>query len=227
LAYPSTFKSLQDEVLDELRMEETDRTKVKDWINVAYAQACIECEALQADATVSLTANVASYTLNDPVVRIKWIMARGVAEPGYGPPLREVSHERLMQYRAEAQYGVLTSGSVQAYAFVGDERLELWPTPSGADTLLVWYVRLPTALAADGDLPVFNEPYASRLLKYGAMIEAAPFVKDLATNDYRALYEEWIRKFRVHLNRRSGGGAEQFEIPLGYRFSIPNSADTG
>jgi hypothetical protein len=226
MAFPSTFKSLQDEVIGELRLEEADRSVVKDWINVAYAQAAIECEALQVDATVPLSADVESYTLNDPVVRIKWITARGANQTGFGRPLKLVSHERLLELRSEAQYGLTTTGTVQCYTLAGDDRIEVWPTPqSSSDMLLMVYVKLPTALSADGDVPVFNEPYNSRLLKYGALIEAAPFQKDVAVNDYRALYEDWLRRFRLHLNRRSGSGTDQFEIPLGYRFSIPNDAD--
>jgi parallel beta-helix repeat protein len=64
LAYPSTFKDLQDNVIAKVRLDATaDRPKVKDWINRYYSRICVENEVTQTSATMVVTAGVASYTL--------------------------------------------------------------------------------------------------------------------------------------------------------------------
>ena len=43
MAFPSTFLDIQNAVINKLRLDSTnDLSKVKDWINQVYYEACIE-----------------------------------------------------------------------------------------------------------------------------------------------------------------------------------------
>jgi hypothetical protein len=75
-----------------------------------------------------------------------------------------------------------------------------------------WYVYLPDALTADGDVPLIMEPYGSQLLVYGACVELARFKKDPLLQDYEAAWQMWLTRFQLWLNRREGASARTFRI---------------
>lgn len=213
MAYPATFLSLQDSVINKLRMDTADRSKVRDWINQVYADACVETEVLQKGDTMAVTPNVGSYTLPSQVIRmIEIAMASAASPTSYGPPLEQVSLDQIIGLRQSSQVASTNNGTPSKYAVVGIQEIELWPTPTSADSLLMYYSYLPTALSADADTPVLPEPFGSKLLEYGALAEAADFVGDPDQDRYRALYENWLAKLRVHLNRRRGAGAGQLRV---------------
>lgn len=212
MAFPSTYLNLQDKILRRLRLDPTaDRATVKDVLNVIYAQVCVETEALQAAATMTATAGASTYLLPLQVLRIKEMTAAAVAG-SYGPPLQQVSLDEILSLRQSAQVAAANSGASSRYALIGMNQLELWPTPTQADTLLLYYVYLPVALNADTDIPGLQEPYATQILFYGALSELADDMSDPAEINYRQLYDMWMAKFRGHLNRRHSGVSTQFRV---------------
>ena len=104
------------------------------------------------------------------------------------------------------------TGYITHYALLGLSEFEVYPTPQSADVITIYYVAQPTALSADADVPILPEPYASKLLEYGALAEAADFKGDPAEGEYRQLYQMWRGKFIEHLNRAKGGTPEAFEF---------------
>jgi hypothetical protein len=212
MAFPSTFRSIQDAVIAKAYLNDTsaNRTRVKDWINQVYADACVETQAVQAAADGTLTANVASYTLAGTVVlEIKQITTKGVSETAYGPPLQRVDLATILAWRQGTLVPTVTpNGTVAAYALNGLNGLELYPTPQNADTLEIWHTALPTALSADSDVPVLQDPWGGKVLEYGAEAEALAFRK-MPTDEARSMYEYWLAKLRRHLHRR-GGFVTQF-----------------
>jgi hypothetical protein len=214
MAYPSTFLDLQDAVIGKLRLDPTpDRPRVKDWINQVYAQVCVETEATQKQDTVTTTIDTASYNLPDAVIRVREIVSAGASDPtSYGPPLEQVSLDELLTLRQSGTVAYTNQGAATKYALAGMNQLELYPTPTSVDTLLLFYVYLPAALVGDAAISALPEPYASKLLEYGALAEAADFIGHPEQDRYRALYEDWLRRFRTHLARRRGAGAGQLRV---------------
>jgi hypothetical protein len=224
VAYPSTFKDLQDNVIAKVRLDATaDRPKVKDWINRYYSRICVENEVTQTSATMTVTPGVASYTLPAAILRIKDIVG---APPGggYGPPLEAVSLDQILAWRQTGTVAPISNQTSTRYALAGQNELELFPTPANADTLLIYYVYLPTPLSADADVPVLQEPYATECLEYGACFEAAAFKGDPAAGDWHSLYADAASRLTRHLSRRVTGNTGQLRV-VGTRTPLYLRAD--
>lgn len=133
-------------------------------------------------------------------------------------PMIQTSLDYILR-RRQASGGVGTaSGYITHYALLGLNDLEVYPTPQSADTVTVYYVALPTALSANGDTPVLQEPYASKVLEYGALAEAGDYKGDPMTDEYRALYQMWMAKLKTHITRRAGSQPGQFRVFPEHRF---------
>lgn len=228
MAFPSTFADITTAVITKARLSTTnDTTKVHDWINQVYAQVCVETEAVQTSATMTATAGVGSYTLPAAVVRIKEMTIQPVGG-NYGPPLRPVSLEQILDWRQTSAAVANTNGSATHYALLGLNDFELYPAPASNDTILIYYVALPTALSAGTDVPVLGEPYGSKVLEYGALAQAGEFKGDPMTMDWAQQYENWMQRFRSNLNRARGAGTVQFRV-AGRQLLVPHDpgVDTG
>ena len=216
MAYPATFASIKDSVIAKLRLDATaDDTRVGDWINQVYADVCVDTEAIQTASTMDLTANAATYTLPSAAVRIKWMF---VTPQGgtQSMALEPTTMEQILMWRMIGGGTDGVTGSVQYYALNGNNLIDFYPTPSAADTITMYYVKLPDAMANANDVPEISEPYASKLLEYGALAEAADFKRDPSEQQYRALYASWMQRFRIHLHRKEGGIAKQFDVYSNY-----------
>ena len=128
-------------------------------------------------------------------------------------PLIQTDLDDILR-RRQSSGGVANAvgATIYRYALLGTSDIELYPTPQSADVLTVYYVALPVALNNDGDTPILQEPYASKLLEYGALAEAADFKSDPQEGEYRQLYQMWMQKFRAHLTRKAGMQPGQFRI---------------
>lgn len=215
MAWPSTFKNIQDGVIARLNLDATaDLSATKDAINQAYGQVFVETEASQTSGTKTLTSGTATYDLSTfitgGIVRIKamFVSSSGVTVP----PLKMISLDSILRRRVGTGGAAAATGYSTHYALNGLNGLELWPTPASADVLTIYYAAQPTALSADGDIPALPEPYATRCLTFGACAELADLTGDPEGDDYQAKFDGWIARFRQHLNRRKGGLPGQFEF---------------
>lgn len=189
---------------------------MKDWINQVYAQVAVETEAVVTSGTFNLVAGTASYDLSailtNGILRIKEMYATPVGGVQSVPLIQTDLDDILRRRQASGGVANAVGSTVYRFALLGQNKLELYPTPASADVITVYYVALPTALSANGDIPVFQEPYASKLLEYGALAEAADFKSDPQESEYRQLFGVWTQKFRAHLTRRQGMQPGQFRV---------------
>lgn len=182
---------------------------------------CVETEANFTSATWTLTSGTASYTqatVLPNMLRLEEMFVTPVGQAQWGP-LEQVSLNRMLRMR-QSTGGVATQqGSVTHYTMLGISKIEVFPTPAAADVITAYYVALPTALSANGDVPILQEPYASKILEYGALAEGADFRSDPSEYEYRQLYQQWMGQFRSHLARRGGNLPGQLEVRGTY--SVP------
>lgn len=215
MAFPSTFQDLQNAVIAKQRLHATnDLAKTKDWINQAYARAAADAEFVRATTTTSLSAAASSTAAPTGTIRIISIQSKP-ASGDYGSPLQRVPLSLLLHYRGQS-----TANGTPSHFSVTQSTVEFWP-PATASAVLQFYIsKLPTALSANGDLPVIDEPWATYILQYGALAEAADFLRDPNEPEYRQLYEFWLADYKRHLDLRAGqrieprGAQPQFDPEL-------------
>lgn len=227
MSFPTDFKTVQDAVIGKLRLQDTtaNRALVKDWINQAYAQACMETQALQQAGYGTLTSGSSTYALPDTIIELKWVIAKATTDSSFGPPLERVTLDDILGWRMSAGSVPVSSGTVTAYALIGLNQLELWPTPQAADTIQFYYSYLPTALSGDTDVPALQEPYV-KVLEYGALVQGGELQMDPLLPTWKAEYVDLKARLRVHLNRR-GGVVDQFPVLAGFPLPRNNSTDMG
>lgn len=232
MAFPTTYKTVQDAIISRLRLTDDtpNRNRVKDWILQHHADLAIETEALQGVGTLVFTPGESSYLIDATVLRIKQTIVKPESQTEYGPPLDFTSLDDLLEKRQSGAIPAINNGTSTHYALLGAGQLEFWPTPQVADTAKYYYVKAPTALAADGDVfdaRIFPEPYP-KVVEFAALYEAALWQKDPDLLQIERDRDIWIAKFRRHLNRRVGGFPHQFRVAGAP--AVPtwdNSRDTG
>ena len=225
MAFPSTFVNIQNEVISRVRLDAvSDLSRTKDWINQIYSEVCIETEATQDYSTMALTANTSVYTLDAQIVRIKQMYVTPSGQ-GQSRPLVPTSLEEILEWSASSGATASNQGSVTHYAQFGYQTIKFYPTPTAADTVTIYYLKQPTALSADSDVPVIQEPYSSICLVNGASYKAALFLKDPDAELYRRDYEDSIHRFRGHLRRKQGSMSRQFRLTRSNSV-VPNDPST-
>ncbi len=227
-SYQGTYASIVAQVIQTLRLDETDdAAQVGEAVNLAY-QECVQVTGcLQTSATATLTSGSASYALPAAVAWIQ-LLTITYADGTFSDPLRQITLAEMLDLRRAS----VANGQAVVqplYAVVGLDRLELWPTPGAGQTAVFWYTYLPDELENDADEPVIQEPYGSKLLTYGALVELARFKKDPLLPDFEASYDKWLRRFQVWLNRREGMAPMRFRVQGANRpiRLADRSADTG
>lgn len=201
MAFPSTFGDLQASVIGKVNLDATlDAQRVKDWLNQTYMQVIEETEANIVADTMTLTAGTYSYVLPPGICRIKsmWCGPQGSGD-AKAPMVRTTIDDLLIR-----REGSPAGGTPTMFAVAGLSLFEVWPTPTAADVIVIYLVQLPAALAANGDTPILQEPFGSRLLELGALVHAGEFKGDGQTATWKAQYDEWMQKFNRHLEARGG-----------------------
>lgn len=207
MSYPATFDTIRTAVIAKARLDATaDKARAGQWINETYSQVAAETRCFQQTATTTCTPNISSYTLDATILQIELVTCTTVGGQAWFP-LAESQLDEILNLRA----GSAGAGPARKYALIGLNQLEVWPTPGAADTLTFYYTTLPTPLSADGDLPAIPEPYASKLLEFGALVNAAEFKRDLMMlGDFQQQYATWLQAFQRYVNRKAGAYPESF-----------------
>lgn len=216
MAFPSTFLDIQNAVAAKASMVlADDLQKIKDWINQTYYEVCVETEAIVTSATTNLTVGVGSYTLPPEVARIKqmFVTPAGGTTVLEQPPMELTTLEDIMSRRQTGGYTQQAGSYSTHYAVVGRTDFEVWPTPAAIDVITIYYAAFPTAMSGNAEVPSLDEPYASKLLEYGALVQAGEFKGDPSTEEWGRKYASWASRYANHLELKKGdrpAGPHQF-----------------
>ena len=191
-----------------------DLQRAKDWVNQTYSEVAVELEVLQDVDTMTLTASQYLYVLDSAISRIKQMYVTPTGQ-GQSRPLVPTSVEQLLEWSSANGNSTANQGSVTHYAMVGLTDIQFFPTPRAADVVTLTYVKIPDALVATTDVPIFQEPYNSSCLIEGACYKAAMFLQNPDAVLYKQNYDAAVARFRGHLRRREGSMTRQFRMTRG------------
>lgn len=211
--FQPTLGTIRTAVIDKLRLDdELDVARVDEWINVAYSRVVQETACLQTSGVATLTGDEEAYLMPWQVAFIIAVVIQ-YADGTISNPMTRVSLDEFINYRRQNSIAGDRVAS-PIYAIVGQNRMEIWPTPAATDSIRFWYVYLPNALVEDGDEPVIMEPYGGKLLELGACVEGAKFKKDPLLRQFTDENSIWMGRFQAWLNRRKTGGPQAFRLIL-------------
>jgi hypothetical protein len=161
----------------------------------------------QASATLTPGATGQDFTLDATVLEIVDIDSTS-ATVGYA--MERVSVGELRNLRRNA--GNVAASPTVYYALAGHNLLMFYPPPSATDTFTIYYVPVPTALAASADDPStaslggIPKEY-HKAIEYFACSEAADVNDDESSTQgqkYFLLYQDQVKKIRRTLRRKGG-----------------------
>lgn len=207
----STLAQLRAEVTDKLRLDADgdDATRVDRWLNQVYVTVATKTSCLVTNATATMTGGEDSYVVPSSIVHIDEITLSDSSGTAY-PPMVQSSLDEILRRRA---FNQASSGVPYRYAVVGMNQIEFFPKARTGDVLTFWYSYLPDKLTADGDISLLPEPFGSKLLVYGACVEAADFKNDTRLYFYyQQAYAQWEQDLQAYVNRRPGDYPGAFAV---------------
>lgn len=223
----ATFRrAVQQKLGLESTSSSTEETLVDAWLNEGVVDVLLKTRCNINCADVALTANEWKYTLDTDILAINDVTIEGT--DGTLSSLQRVEPDRILQMRTATPP---TSPRVRYYALNGNDLLMLYPTPSNADTLEIFYVPRPTAMSATANDPS-AETYGGVPTEYHKAIELYALAQGAEYTDhqpsrygqtFRDQYEKWLRDIRKAARWKGGrylGAAQVGRRP----FPVPQNS---
>ena len=124
-----------------------------------------------------------------------------------GDKLTRIGMDQI--YNISSDLGDVQMPSSYGY-YIDDLSIGIFPIPQAAKELKIYYYFLPTALSADGDIPIIDSRYHECLVYYGAW-KTAERLRDINMISY--LKNEWLEwKEKVVMDRQRRSGEPKFTI---------------
>jgi hypothetical protein len=186
----------------------TEEALLDAWINEAVVDVLVRTRCHVNCADMTLTANTWKYTLPTSILAINDVICTS-ATTGESRVLARTTPEQILTMR---QGSPPSSPLISYYALNGNDLLMIYPTPSGADELDVFYVPRPTAMSATANDPS-AETYGGvpveyhKAIEYYALWQAADYDDDSSSQTgeyYRVLYEQYLVQIRKQALRKGG-----------------------
>lgn len=177
-----------------------------DLINEGYRELCARSEWLRAYSTSTTVSGQEDYTLPSDCYRVLEVHKNGI-------PQNASDDETVAQIRAGNYYLVYENYGQSLYWLEGDatgqDHLTLYPTPSSSDSLLIIYVRRPTALTTT-DEPVTPREFDRALINYAAYLAYSMLEDDEGAAEIQyGRFERKVEELRLLRNSRSGRGTKR------------------
>lgn len=188
-----------------------EETQLIAWLNEGVVDVLLRARVNVNCADLSLTANVWKYTLPTAALAIQDISYTTAADGNVGLLVR-CAPEDILRFRTSTP---ATAARVSHYALNGADMLMLYPTPSAADTLEIFYVPRPTALSSTSSTAhdPSSETYGGipseyhKAIELYALAQAAEFTDHQPSQfgaRYQAMYEAKLLEIKRAMRHRGG-----------------------
>lgn len=132
------------------------------WINDSMREIAHKKDLFQVKATSAAVAQQAAYALPAGISKLYSVKYKGIAL------------QALSMAEADELIGSVDLTVAQGYPvgtpshyFMWANQINLYPAPDSAgNDITVYYTRVPTAVAADGDIPELPDEYHNRIVEY-------------------------------------------------------------
>jgi hypothetical protein len=198
-----------------------DSTGIAEYINEAYTDVLLRTKCSVSSTTVSLSANVADYTLDSSTV-LEITELEKIASGGVDYALQRVTPAELLRLRANSP----APSPSRKYATEG-LTLMLWPTPAAADILTYWRIAAVAPLTGS-NTPSAIPPQWHKALFWYACAEASDDRDDASSSQgelYRTKYETMLKEIRRNTWRMGGRRLPRATISAQRFVPHDNSAD--
>ena len=193
----------------------TDELLLDAWANEAVVDILLETRCYVASATTDVTVDEGDYTLDSDILHVVDVH---LASGGVKYRLKHVSPQQLLDMRVSDN--AEAASPVTHFAVVGSNLLMVYPIPSTADTMTIYYVPRPTAMSTGTNDPSTTTyggiptEFHRAIVKY-VEAEAADYRDDATSQQgdrYRADYGRWLSKIHKFVNQKGATETTAFEI---------------
>lgn len=192
MAVITTYKNIQDRILDQLgKSDTTTRNRIKNWINLGQTDFVLRelWPFREATDTITTVAGTQEYTLSSETADLD--SQNIISISVQGATNKKIPYIPFNQLRAgHPDFDIDATGVPQNY-YLQNGKLGFWPSPDAAYTIFMDYYKLPTELSADADESIIPLSYREALLHYGLSLEhdfnTDPDLAQKATNRYEQI----------------------------------------
>lgn len=172
MAASSTFKEIQDRVLDLLsKSDATTRNRLKNWINLGQSDFVMREQWPFREVTGTLTTEQGTqeYDLSDTFADLDEHNIYSVAIQGASQ--KKLIYWPFSQLRADKPDFDYDAQSVPERYYIKAGKLGLWPVPNGEYSIAIDYQKVPTEMSEDSDTPIIPVNYRECLIHYALSME--------------------------------------------------------
>jgi hypothetical protein len=169
------------------------------WVNEGVTDVLLRTDCRVRCATLTLTAGTWKYTVDAAIMKI---MKAWLTNNTGGYELERMAVDDIVAMQLASATAV---SPAQYYGFDGSDFLVIYPTPSTADTLNIFYVPRPATLSLSSDTPSEIPSEYQKAVEFYALREAADMSDDGTSQmgmQYLQLYEQWIKRIKKWVQMR-------------------------
>lgn len=207
----ATLTTLRTQVYARLGLDSTaagnDEARTTEYLNQGVREVLLRTHCYVKCADLTLTTDTWKYDLPTSMLQLREVYSDSSTG---SVQLERVSTENLLSLRRAAD--TTSDPSVMRYAVEGSNLFMVWPTPSSAAVLDVFYVPKPTEMSSGSHDPS-NATYGGvpsefhhAILLY-ALAQMADQEDDGSSkmgDKYMMEFEQEIRRVKAHVNRKGG-----------------------
>lgn len=183
----------------------TEQALLLDWLNEALQQFLVETKAKVESQTVTMTIGSADYELPSDVLVVNQIEV--TTTDGQVIPLAPIDPEEMLWRRRYP--GAIP---IRYYSMQGANLLMLYPTPTEADTVTIYYVPYPTTVTTSNwetDLQSLAgiPSQFHHIVEYWVSFRAGDYSDDASSQNGMSYFQLWqleVKQARGKIRRLQG-----------------------